>query len=62
MYVELYGKAQDQSVPDKVRLKLKPLSRSYFRIGDQIKDLKTSVDRKKNMDGVSGWIYFELLY
>ncbi|XP_027042405.1 uncharacterized protein LOC113670461 [Pocillopora damicornis] len=38
MYVELYGKAQDQSVPDKVRLKLKPLSRSYFRIGDQIKD------------------------
>ena len=38
MYVELYGKAQDHSVPDKVRLKLKPLSRSYFRIGDQIKD------------------------
>ena len=38
MYVELYGAVQDQSVPDKVRLKLRPLGRSYFRIGDEIKD------------------------
>lgn len=38
MYVELYGAAQDQSVPDKVHLKLRPLGRSYFRIGDEIKD------------------------
>ena len=38
MYVELYGAAPDQSVPDKVYLKLRPLGRSYFRIGDEIKD------------------------
>ena len=36
--MELYGTAQDQSVPDKVRLKLRPMSRSYFKVGQEVKE------------------------